>query len=111
MILLAQDNTVDIRGEFSKSGLKYPDISQPGGKAIGQLISTLLPLVLAFSAIALFVYILLAGFNWMTAGGDKNKVEDARNRITNGIIGLAIVASAYAIFRIVDRFFGIGLTN
>ena len=44
--------------------------------------------------LALIVY---AGFLWMTAGGNDEKIGDAKKFIFNGIIGLVIIMSAYAI--------------
>jgi len=41
--------------------------------------------------------ILLGGFKWMTAGGNDEKVKEARKLIISGIIGLVIILCAYAI--------------
>jgi len=60
---------------------------------IGSIISTLLSLV----GILLLLYMLYAGFLWMTAGGDKAKVEKATTTIRNTIIGLLIIVLAYAL--------------
>ncbi len=43
------------------------------------------------------VIILIGGFTWMTAGGNDEKVGEAKKWIFSGVIGLAIVLSAYAI--------------
>jgi len=43
------------------------------------------------------VLILYAGYNWMTAGGEEKKVEDAKGTITRAIIGLVIIIAAFAI--------------
>jgi hypothetical protein len=43
------------------------------------------------------VIILLGGFKWMTAGGNEEKVAEAKKLIVSGIIGLVIIMSAYAI--------------
>lgn len=43
------------------------------------------------------VIILIGGFTWMTAGGNEEKVGEAKKWIFSGIIGLAIILSAYAI--------------
>ncbi|HBD02531.1 MAG: hypothetical protein UX38_C0001G0042 [Microgenomates group bacterium GW2011_GWC1_46_16] len=67
--------------------------------------------VILVAGLATFMYLVLGGVQWIMAGGDKGKLEEARNRITNGLIGLAIVASAWAIYQLVDYFFGIGITN
>jgi hypothetical protein len=40
---------------------------------------------------------LYAGYNWMTAAGDEQKVEKAKDTITRAIIGIIITVSAYAI--------------
>ena len=47
------------------------------------------------------VIILAGGFKWMTAGGNEDKVAEARKLIFAGIIGLAIILSAWAIARFV----------
>ncbi len=44
--------------------------------------------------LALVVY---AGFLWMTAGGEDGKIETAKKLLYDGVIGLAIILSAYAI--------------
>ena len=60
---------------------------------IGQLIRVLL----GFLGVVAVVIILLGGFKWMTAGGNDEKVAEAKRLIIAGIIGLAIILAAYAI--------------
>lgn len=38
-----------------------------------------------------------AGFQWMTAGGNTKKIDEAKGWLMNGVIGLVIILSAYAI--------------
>ncbi len=45
------------------------------------------------------------------SGGEKDKITEARDKITQAIVGLGVVASAWAIFKLVDYFFGIGIAN
>lgn len=61
--------------------------------AVGQVITIFLGLV----GIILLVIVVYAGFLWLTAGGNEKKVEQAKDWIKNGIIGLVIVLSAYLI--------------
>lgn len=42
--------------------------------------------------------IIYAGYNWMTARGEEEKVEKAKDTLRRSIIGLVIVVSAYAIW-------------
>ncbi len=52
------------------------------------------------AAVAL-VLIIFAGYKWMTAAGDEKQVEDAKSILKNGVIGLAIIASSFAITQFV----------
>ena len=44
------------------------------------------------------ILIIWAGYNWMTAGGNEEKVTKAKTTIYRAIIGLVIVSSSYAIW-------------
>jgi hypothetical protein len=39
----------------------------------------------------------LGGFKWMTAGGNEDKVGEAKKLIVAGIIGLVIILGSFAI--------------
>ncbi len=79
--------------------------------SLGIFVSKSISAVIMVAGLATFIYMIYGGVQWVTSGGEKGKLEEARNRITNAILGLAIVASAWAVFRLVDYFFGIGITK
>lgn len=64
-------------------------------------------LVVAF--VAAFVFLIIGGVRWITAGGDEKAVASARNTITAALIGLVIVLVAYAIIRLVEIFFNVNI--
>jgi hypothetical protein len=78
---------------------------------LGSFVSKGFSAILLVAGLATFGYIIFGGISWILAGGDKSKLQEASARITNGIIGLAIVASAWAIYLILDYFLGIGLAK
>ncbi len=78
---------------------------------LGKFISNIVGFVLIISAVAAFGYLLIGGINWLTAGGDKGKITEAKDRITNAIIGLAIVACSWGIFLLIDHFLGLNIAN
>lgn len=78
---------------------------------IGDFISRVVSALLIVAALATFIYLVYGGLSWIMSGGDKAKVQEARDRITNAVIGLGIVATAWAIFLLIDYFFGIGITG
>lgn len=67
--------------------------SQPISVIIGNLINVVLS-VLGFVLVILIIW---SGIEWMTAGGESEKVEKAKTRLLNSVIGLAIVLAAWAI--------------
>lgn len=80
-----------------------------GGTALGGLISGLVGALFIAGFLLAFVTLIMGGLNWITAGGDKTKLEAARNQITNAIIGIIIVGAAYAITVLLAQFFGFEL--
>ncbi|MEK7103288.1 MAG: hypothetical protein AAB870_03000 [Patescibacteria group bacterium] len=53
--------------------------------------------VLGFLGIIAVVIILIAGFKWMTAGGNDDNVKAAQTMLIQGVIGLVIILSAWGI--------------
>lgn len=70
------------------------------------LFNRLLTLVIAISALLVFLYLIWGGIDWITSGGDKGKTEQARQKIVAAVIGLIIVAASYAILTLVLNFLG-----
>lgn len=82
-----------------------------GGAALGQLISNLVGALFIAGFLLTFMELLLGGISWITAGGDKQKLELARDKITNAIVGIIIVGAVYALSSLVARFFGLNLAS
>ena len=61
------------------------------------LVQTVINTFLSVIGVLLLVYILYAGYNWMTAHGDEEKVEKAKDTIKRAIMGAIIIVAAYAI--------------
>jgi hypothetical protein len=72
-------------------------------------VRTAINLLLGFAGVLAFLYLLWGGVQWITAGGDKDALDKARKRITQALIGLSIVFSAYAILYIIRVLFNIDL--
>lgn len=68
-----------------------------GTQDIRTIVGRIIYVVLGIVGTIILVIIMYAGFLWMTAGGNEEKVADAKKWIKNAVIGLAIVLSAYAI--------------
>lgn len=85
------------------------------GETIGtQLNKTLSGIIGSLTIVAALwfsIQFILAGFAWISAGGDKAAIETARNKITNALIGLIIVTAAWVIIGVLGIIFGIEILN
>lgn len=61
---------------------------------------------LAALLLALFMLI-LGGFKWMTSGGNKQEVDNAKKTLVFAIIGLVIVFLSIVIINFLGGFFGV----
>ncbi|HNZ86738.1 MAG TPA: pilin [bacterium] len=69
-----------------------------------QIIIGIISAVLAFLGVIIFILIIFNGFQWMTAGGDEEKVKKSKEAIKNAVIGLAIILCAYVITQFILSF-------
>src|SRR3989339_1440832 len=82
-------------------GLIYGKETGLGDQDIRATISKIINMALGLLGIVAVVIVLVGGFEWMTAGGNEEKTGEAKKRIMAGVIGLAIILSAYAIAKFV----------
>lgn len=79
---------------------------------IGAIISFLVGFIIVFAFLAALLFIVIGAFQWITSGGDKTKVDSARNHIIAAIIGLVVIALSFVIINVVIQALGLGsLTN
>lgn len=70
------------------------------GVGTADLASTVIKIVqwvLGFLGLVAVIMILIGGFQWMTAGGNEEKVASAKKIISAAVIGLIVVLLAWAI--------------
>lgn len=67
------------------------------------LVAKIIKTLLTFIGIFFVVLNMYAGFLWMTAGGEEEKASKAKKLIFDGVVGLAIILSAYAISYFIFR--------
>lgn len=64
---------------------------------IEEIVAHIIEYVLSFLGVIFICLIIYAGFLWMTASGDSEKITKAKSILINAIIGVIIVLSAYVI--------------
>lgn len=56
---------------------------------------------LVVAGILLLIYLLWGAMDWITSGGEKEKLEKARNKITHAILGILVAIFALALFQVI----------
>lgn len=86
---------------------EFGDATGLGQGDLNETIGAIIRAALGFLGVVAVCIILFGGFKWMTAGGNEERVDEARKLIIAGIIGLAIILSAYAIATfVIDQLVG-----
>ena len=100
---------IDVPGPFGKQWCEGLGGKGGGGvlTAITQIFSKVIGLVTIVAGLYFLIQFLIAGFSWISSGGDPQKIAEARGRITNALVGLTLVVGAIAIMKVVGIFFGI----
>ncbi len=106
--------------KFSLIPPAYAQINNPalpfagqGGKdqariIFGNIIGAIVGLLLIGGFLFAFIHLLIGALNWITSGGDKTKLEAAREHITQALVGLIIMAAIWALMVLVGQFTGLG---
>ncbi len=68
-----------------------------GNKDPRTMITQIINVLLTLLGIVAVVIVLLGGFKWMTAGGNEDKVGEAKKILGAGVIGLVIILAAWGI--------------
>ena len=80
-----------------------------GSGGINQLIGVAFDILFVLAVLLTLVYLIWGGIDYITSGGSKEKVNSAKDKIRNAIIGLCIVFLALFMVRMVSYIFNIKL--
>ncbi len=117
--LLAQQEKYESLGEIGSGGGFGPWAEKiiKGGEA-GQpenLLATIMSNIIGAMTIGAGIWFLfqaiIAGYNYMNAAGDKARIENASRKLTNSLIGIALVIAAYGLLALIGSFLGIEFLN
>jgi hypothetical protein len=61
------------------------------------IIKNIIQIVLIAAGLIAFVYLIIGGYQYITAGGNAEQATAARTTLLNAIIGLVIIFASYAV--------------
>lgn len=94
-VVMAQPVTQEVTSQ--DLGIQYGAATGLGNKDVRVTVASIIRTAMGLLGIVAVVIILIGGFKWMTAGGNDEQVGEAKKWIFSGVIGLAIILSAYAL--------------
>ncbi len=77
-----------------------------GFPSIGNFITNTLTIAFLVALLVVLAMLIWGAFEWITSGGGREAVGKARGRIINALIGLAVLAIAFALARVAAQFLG-----
>lgn len=102
-------NPADVFGEITAPTSIQSLVNQGGAGGISIVLKNFIILFYQI-AIILFVFmVIFSALQWITSGGDKEKVANARGRLTNAIIGIVVLGLAWVITQTLGTFTGISM--
>lgn len=86
---------------------------RPQGFALSltSYVNWLLTTIIVLALLLAFAQFIIAGFEWITSGGDKSKTESSRSRIVHVFIGILVLSASYAIIQFIAYLLGFGTLN
>ncbi len=77
-----------------------------GAGALAKIVSGIIGVLTIVASIWFMFQLLIGGINWLSSGGEKQKLTEARDRITHAFIGLIIVVASWGIIALTGQFLG-----
>src|SRR5258707_322328 len=102
--LIAQ---INIGGLHGVGTLASPGSGSNAGTLFTKALTTVIGVMTAVAFIWFTFQLIMGAIQWITSGGDKAALEGARGRITQALVGIIILFSAFAIVKLVETFFNI----
>lgn len=65
--------------------------------SVPQIVGNVIKVILGISGTVALIFIVWGGIQWMISKGEESKIASARKLMVSGMVGIAIIAAAYAI--------------
>lgn len=90
----------EIKTKINTQGIQagtYGGYETVGEGGILSVVQIIINAFLSIIGVLLLIYLLTAGYKWMTAHGEEEKVTEAKDTIKRAIVGVIIIVASYAI--------------
>ncbi len=81
--------------------------TEKGAEIVGKIIGGLIGIFFVIGFVLSLLHFVFASIKWITAGGDKSQLENARERMIQALVGLILLAAVWAVMKVVGTIIGI----
>jgi len=74
----------------------FQDEAGIGDKTIAEVTGSVVKSILSVLGLVALIIFIIAGFQWMTSGGNKEKIQGAQKLMGAAVVGLVIIIIAWA---------------
>lgn len=96
---------IGIRQPVENAGVQVGKAS--ADSLLGGVIRNAIVLIFSIASVSAVLVFLWGALDWIFSGGDKEKVSNARKKITNALVGLIVLAVSFLVLSLVGTFVGI----
>lgn len=77
------------------------------GTTFGGFLGNILSGVMVIALLMALLYLVWGAVQWIYSGGDSSKVQKARDRMTQAMVGILVLSATLAIFGLLQAFLGV----
>lgn len=102
-----------ILGFSSREALAQNLLSGPGPAPLlffNTIFGNVIRLAIPAAALAFFVMMIVAGFRFLTSGGDSKAVASSRDVLTYGVVGAILMVAAILVLVLIEQITGAQIT-
>jgi len=102
---------IGIFGNITSPVPGNPYFNLLGGQGLFLFLGNIFKLVAVIAGIFMIFQFITAGYAYISSNGDPKKLEAAWAKIWQSILGIVIIASAFVLTSLVERFTGLKILN
>jgi hypothetical protein len=103
---LAKKTPLGTIGEGEGFGKWIPASAESAANLFSKIISNTIGVMTIFAGVWFIFQFITGAYGWLSAGSDKNAIQQAQQRLTNAFIGLVVIVAAYSITWLFGKLLG-----
>jgi len=88
-----------------------PNLPKDGGQAFTKYVAIIWQSIVIIGGLTVFLYLIWGALDWILSGSDPERLKRAKDKMFNGLFGLALLVLSYVIINILSNVLGLNILN